>query len=78
MNEKLIKYLKIQVATGKLTRTEVINKYPSMEQHLESEEQLMENITITQIVGILGIIAGLITSITTICIFCKKVINKRL
>lgn len=37
----------------------------------------MENITIGQIVGILAILAGLITSITTICVFCKKIINKR-
>lgn len=36
----------------------------------------MENITIGQVVAILGIIAGLITSISTICVFCKKAINK--
>ncbi len=34
MNEKVIKYLKIQVATGKLTKEEVIEKYPDMQQHL--------------------------------------------
>ena len=37
----------------------------------------MENVTIGQIVAILAIIAGLISSITTICVFCKKIINKR-
>lgn len=25
----------------------------------------------------IGLAAGLITSITTICVFCKKIINKR-
>lgn len=35
MNEKLIKYLKIQVATKRLTKEEVIEKYPEMEQYLE-------------------------------------------
>lgn len=35
MNEKLIRYLKIQIATGKLTKEEVIEKYPEMEQDLE-------------------------------------------
>jgi len=29
-----------------------------------------------KIIYILSVIAGLITSITTICVFCKKVINK--
>ncbi len=35
MNEKLIRYLKIQVATGRLTKEEVVAKYPDMEQYLE-------------------------------------------
>lgn len=38
MNEKLVKYLKIQVATKKLTREEVIEKYPVMKEYIESEE----------------------------------------
>lgn len=29
-----------------------------------------------KIIYVLSVIAGLITSITTICVFCKKVINK--
>lgn len=37
----------------------------------------MKNITIEQVVAILATIAGLITSITVICAFCKKIINKR-
>lgn len=37
MNEKLKRYLKIQVATGKLNKEEVIEKYPEMEKYLESE-----------------------------------------
>lgn len=31
MNEKLVKYLKIQIATGKLTKEQVLEKYPSFE-----------------------------------------------
>ena len=38
----------------------------------------MENITIGQVIAVLATIAGLITSITIICTFCKKVINKRI
>lgn len=34
MSEGLIKYLKIQVATGKLTKEEVIEKYPDIEEYL--------------------------------------------
>lgn len=34
MNKNLIKYLKIQVNTGKLTREQVIEKYPDMEEYL--------------------------------------------
>lgn len=34
MNENLKKYLKIQVATGKLTVEQVIEKYPGMEEVL--------------------------------------------
>ena len=35
LNDKLINYLKIQVATGKLTKKEVIEKYPEMKEYLE-------------------------------------------
>lgn len=38
MNEKLVKYLKIQIATGKLTKEAVIEKYPDMTQHLETQD----------------------------------------
>lgn len=31
MNEKLVKYLKIQIATGKLTKEQVLEKYPNFE-----------------------------------------------
>lgn len=34
MNKNLIKYLKIQINTGKLTREQVIEKYPDMEEYL--------------------------------------------
>ena len=34
MSEGLKKYLKIQVSTGKLTREQVIEKYPEMEEYL--------------------------------------------
>ena len=34
MNKNLIKYLKIQINTGKLTREQVIEKYPEMEEYL--------------------------------------------
>lgn len=37
MNEKLKRYLKIQVATGKLRKEEVIEKYSEMEEYLERE-----------------------------------------
>ena len=35
MSEGLKKYLKIQVSTGKLTREQVIEKYPEMEEYLD-------------------------------------------
>lgn len=35
MNENLIKYLKIQINTGKLTKEQVIEKYPQMKEYLE-------------------------------------------
>ena len=34
MNKNLIKYLKIQINTGKLTKDQVIEKYPDMEEYL--------------------------------------------
>ena len=34
MNKNLIKYLKIQINTGKLTREQVIEKYPEIEEYL--------------------------------------------
>lgn len=34
MNKNLIKYLKIQINTGKLTREQVIEKYPDIEEYL--------------------------------------------
>ena len=34
MIKNLIKYLKIQINTGKLTREQVIEKYPDMEEYL--------------------------------------------
>ena len=34
MNKNLIKYLKIQINTGKLTKEQVIEKYPEMEEYL--------------------------------------------
>lgn len=37
MNEKLKRYLKIQITTGKLRKEEVIEKYPEMEEDLERE-----------------------------------------
>lgn len=38
INEKIVKYLKIQVATGKLSKEEVIKKYPEMESELNNED----------------------------------------
>ena len=35
MSENLKRYLKIQVNLGKLTKEEVIEKYPEMEEYLE-------------------------------------------
>lgn len=35
MDEKLINYLKIQISTGKLTKEQVIEKYPEMEEYLK-------------------------------------------
>ena len=35
MNENLKRYLKMQVNLGKLTKEEVIEKYPEMEEFLE-------------------------------------------
>ena len=37
MNEGLKKYLKIQVLTKKLTKEEVIEKYPEMQKYLEDD-----------------------------------------
>lgn len=34
MNEKLINYLKMQIELNKLTKEEVIEKYPKMELYL--------------------------------------------
>jgi len=34
MNKNLIKYLKIQINTGKLTKEQVIEKYPDIEEYL--------------------------------------------
>ena len=34
MNKNLVKYLKIQIETGKLTKEQVIEKYPKMEEYL--------------------------------------------
>lgn len=34
MNKNLIKYLKIQINTGKLTKDQVIEKYPDIEEYL--------------------------------------------
>lgn len=38
INEKIIQYLKIQVATGKLSKEEVVKKYPEMENELNNED----------------------------------------
>lgn len=38
MNEKLVNYLKMQIKLNKLTKEQVIEKYPEMESFLESEE----------------------------------------
>ena len=35
MSEKLKKYLKMQIDLGKLTKEEVIEKYPEMKEYLE-------------------------------------------
>ena len=35
LNDKIKNYLKIQVGTGKLTKEEVVNKYPEMEEYLD-------------------------------------------
>lgn len=37
MSEGLKKYLKIQIDLGKLTKEEVIVKYPEMEEYLNQE-----------------------------------------
>lgn len=34
MNKNLIKYLKIQINTGKLTEEQVIGKYPEIKKYL--------------------------------------------
>lgn len=34
MSEKIINYLKIQIATGRLTKEQVIEKYPEMKEHI--------------------------------------------
>lgn len=38
MSENLKKYLKMQIELNKLTKEQVIEKYPEMESFLESEE----------------------------------------
>ena len=35
MSEKLIEYLKIQVSSGKLTKEQVLGKYPEMKAYLD-------------------------------------------
>ncbi len=35
MSERLKRYLKIQVTTGKLTKEQVIEKYPEMQEYLK-------------------------------------------
>lgn len=37
MKESLVRYLKIQISTGKLTREQVIEKYPEIEEFLAEE-----------------------------------------
>lgn len=37
MSENLKKYLKMQIKLNKLTKEQVIEKYPDMAQYLESE-----------------------------------------
>lgn len=37
MNKNLVRYLKIQISTGKLTKEQVIEKYPEMEEFLVEE-----------------------------------------
>lgn len=37
MDQKLINYLKMQIKLNKLTKEQVIEKYPDMAQYLESE-----------------------------------------
>lgn len=37
MKESLVRYLKIQIKTGKLTKEQVIEKYPEMEEFLGEE-----------------------------------------
>lgn len=38
MEQKLINYLKMQIKLNKLTKEQVIEKYPDMAQYLESED----------------------------------------
>lgn len=39
MNEKMIKYLKMQIKLGKLTREQVVEKYPEIAEHLEEQQE---------------------------------------
>lgn len=38
MDQKLIKYLKMQIKLNKLTKEQVIEKYPDMEEYLVESE----------------------------------------
>lgn len=38
MNEKLVNYLKMQIKLNKLTKEQVIEKYPKMEEYLDTNE----------------------------------------
>ncbi len=39
MNEKMIKYLKMQIKLNKLTKEQVIEKYPEMEEQFNNNEK---------------------------------------
>lgn len=39
MNEKMIKYLKMQIKLGKLSKEQVVERYPEIVEHLEEEQQ---------------------------------------
>lgn len=38
MEQKLINYLKMQIKLNKLTKEQVIEKYPDMAQHIEVQD----------------------------------------